>query len=218
MNHSRSARNVKENGYGTFLANLILIMVLFFLICTPRVLVPPRIDLKPFGTLGMILLESNAKGTLAEYTSQKLLRSVQEAQPGTPVIELGTLSHVLGSIGRSDLDVEAIKHIGGKYGVGAIVTGRLEVEKVKPSISIRSFVKDMTVSAYVEAVLSARLVETRAGATVWSNSAQGRENVASVSMLQGDIRFDARDPEKAYGSLVKALVRAVTDDFRSHWK
>ncbi|MBN2035329.1 MAG: hypothetical protein JW768_01170 [Chitinispirillaceae bacterium] len=218
MNHSISAQNVKENRYGTFPANLILIMVLFSLFCSPRVLIPPRIDLKPYATLGMIQLESNAKGTLADYTSQKLLRSVLEAQPGTPVIELGTMSHVLGSIGCSELDIEAIKLLGAKYGIGAVVIGRLTVEKVKPSVSIGSLIKQMTVSAFVEAKLNARLVETQAGATVWSNSSQGREDVASVSLAKGDTRFDARDPEKAYGSLVNELVGVVTDDFRSHWK
>ena len=76
----------------------------------------------------------------------------------------------------------------------------------------------MTVSAFVEATLLVRLLEANTGATVWSNSAQGRENVASVSLMKGNTWFDAQEPEKAYGSLVNGLVGQVSDDFRSHWK
>jgi hypothetical protein len=198
--------------------HLFLLPCLLLIACGPRVLVPPRVELKPWGNLGMIRLESNAKGTLPEYTSQRLLRSIQEAQPGTPVVELGTMSHVLGAIGRSDLDLEAIKLLGTKYGIGAVVVGKLDVQKVKPAIKIGALMKNMTVSAYVEATLLTRLLETNAGATVWSNSAQGRENVASVSLMKGDTWFDAKEPDKAYGSLVEQLVSVVTDDFRSYWE
>jgi hypothetical protein len=197
---------------------VIVVPLLLFLSCGPRVLIPPRIDLKPWGTLGMITLESNAKGSLTDYTAQRLLREVQEAQPGTPVIELGTMPQVLGSIGRSDLDFEAVKLLNAKYGVGAVVVGKLDVRKVKPSVKIGVLLKDMTVSAYVEATLTARLLATTTGATVWSNSAQGRENVASVSLMKGDTWFDAQEPEKAYGNLVDQLVSVITDDFRSHWR
>ena len=186
--------------------------------CGPRVLIPPRIDLKPYGTLGLIQLESNAKGNLAEYTSLRLLRAVQEAQPGTPVIELGTMSHVLGAIGRNELDIEAVKLLNTKYGIGAVVAGKLDVQKVKPSIKIGALLQNMTVSAFVEATLVVRLLETNAGATVWSNSAQGRENVASVSLMKGDTWFDAKEPDKAYGNLVDQLVSVITADFWSHWK
>jgi hypothetical protein len=166
----------------------------------------------------MIQLESNAKGTLPEYTSQRLLRAIQEAQPGTPVIELGTMSQVLGTIGRGELDLEAVKLLGTKYGIGAVIAGKLDVQKVKPAIQIGALLQNMTVSAYVEATLLARILETKSGATVWSNSAQGRENVASVNIMKGDTWFDAKEPEKAYGSLVNHLVRVVTEDFWSHWK
>jgi hypothetical protein len=196
----------------------ILALALLSLSCGPKVLIPPRVDLKPYGTLGLIQLESNAKGNLAEYTSQRLLRSVQEAQPGTPVIELGTMSHVLGAIGRGELDIEAIKLLNTKYGIGAVVAGKLDVQKVKPSIKIGALLQNMTVSAFVEATLMARLLETNNGATVWSNSAQGRENVASVSLMKGDTWFDAKEPDKAYGNLVDQLVSVITADFWSHWK
>lgn len=202
----------------SFGVNVIFLLVIGTLSCGPRILIPPRVDLKPWGTLGMIRLESNAKGTLPEYTSQRLLRQVQEAQPGTPVIELGTMSQVLGTIGRGELDLEAVKLLGTKYGIGAVIAGKLDVQKVKPAIKIGALLQNMTVSAYVEATLLARILETKSGATVWSNSAQGRENVASVNIMKGDTWFDAKEPEKAYGSLVNHLVRVVTEDFWSHWK
>ena len=192
--------------------------ILLFWGCGPRILLPPRVDLRPYGVLGMIELSSNAKGNLAQYTSQKILHSLQEAQPGTLVLELGTLQNALGSVGRSELDVEAIKALGSKYGVGGLLTGNLEVEKVKPSIHIASTLTTMSVSAYVEAMLSAKLVETKSGATVWSNSAQGKEKVASVSLRGSDVYFNAKDPDKAYGPLVRHLVGYICNDFWSHYK
>lgn len=182
-----------------------------------KVMIPPRVDLKPFGTLGMIQLESNAKGNLAEFTSQKVLRAVQEAQPGTPVVELGTMQNALSAIGRSSLDLEAVKLLGTKYGIGALITGRLQVEKVKPSVNIGTLITELSVSAYVEATLSMKIMEA-GGATVWSNAVQGREKVASVGIMGGDTYFNAKDPEKAYGHIVKGLVADISDDFWAHWE
>ena len=184
----------------------------------PKILVPPRVDLRPYGTLGMIELSSNAQGNLAPYTSQKILHSLQEAQPGTLVVELGTLQNALDSVGLNELDVEAIRALGSKYGVGGILTGNLKVGKVKPSINIASTLTTINVSAYVEALLSAKLVETNSGATVWTNAAQGRENVGSVSLMGGNPVFNAKDPDKAYGQLVHQLVGYICDDFWSHYK
>jgi hypothetical protein len=183
-----------------------------------KVLIPPRIDLKTYGTLGMIQFETSSKGNLAEYTSQKVLNALQQAQPGTPVVEMGTLQSVLAALGRTELDVEAIKLIAGKYGVGGIITGKLNVEKVKPSVNISTIIRELGVSAYVEASLAVKLLDVQTGATVWSNSALGREKVASVGLTGGDVFFNAKDPEKAYGSLVKRLVSVVSDDFWSHWE
>jgi hypothetical protein len=197
---------------------LLTVLSLLSFSCGPRILLPPRVDLKPYGTIGMIQLESNAKGNLTEYTAQRLLRVIQEAQPGTPIVELGTMPQVLGSIGRGEMDIEAVKLLKTKYGIGAVVVGKLDVQKVKPSIKIGALLQNMTVSAFVEATLLARILETNAGATVWSNSAQGRENVASVSLMKGDTWFDAKEPEKAYGNLVNQLVGVISDDFWSHWK
>ncbi len=200
------------------LSALLMGGILLFWACSPKVLLPPRIDLRPYGTLGMIELSSNTQGTLAPYTSQKILHSLQDAQPGTLVVELGTLQNALGSVGRSALDIETIKALGSKYGVGGIITGTLEVGKVKPSIHIASSLSTLNVSAYVEAMLSAKLVETNSGATVWTNAAQGRENVASVSLMGGDPVFNAKDPDKAYGQLVHHLVSSICNDFWSHYK
>ena len=200
------------------LSALLMGGIILFWGCGPKILLPPRVDLRPYGTLGMIELSSNAQGNLAPYTSQKILHSIQDAQPGTLVMELGTLQNALGSVGRSELDYEAIKAHGSKYGVGGIIMGNLEIDKVKPSINIASTLATINVSAYVEAFLSAKLVETKSGATVWSNGAQGRENVASVSLMGGEPVFNATDPDKAYGQLVQHLVGYLCNDFRSYYK
>jgi hypothetical protein len=192
--------------------------VMFFGCGGQKVLIPPRIDLKTYGTIGMIQFETNSKGNIAEYTSQKVLRALQEAQPGTPVVEMGTMQTVLSAVNRNSLDIETIKLVAAKYGIGGLITGKLDVEKVKPSVNISTIIKELGVSAYVEATLSAKLVEAQSGATVWSNSIQGREKVASVGIMGGDIYFNAKDPEKAYGNMVKRLIRVISDDFWAHWE
>ena len=73
----------------------------------------------------------------------------------------------------------------------------------------------MNVSAKVDASLATRLFETTRGATVWTRSTRRTDTVAHVGMSGGgSIRFDAKDPDKAYGALVDALVHDITRDFR----
>jgi hypothetical protein len=70
----------------------------------------------------------------------------------------------------------------------------------------------------VEASLTARMLETGTGATIWTASARERHTVGEVTLFSGgEVFFDADDPEKAYGQLVEALVGRITPDFRVQW-
>ena len=63
---------------------------------------------------------------------------MQRGQPGTPVVELGDQKRVLATLSRDALDVEAIRAIGEKYGVDALVVGVVQAEKVQPNVSFDS--------------------------------------------------------------------------------
>jgi hypothetical protein len=53
---------------------------------------------------------------------------------------------------------------------------------------------------------------------VWRSSAWATQKVGQVQIVNGDLDFMARDPEKAYGPMVNRLVELVTEDLRSTWQ
>lgn len=187
--------------------------------CASKVLVPPRIDLASYGTIGMIEFSSNTAQDLGSLASQEFVAAIQSAQPGVPILELGEEDRVLRSVQRDALDLEAIHAIGKKYRVDAIISGDLEAEGVKPKLSVGSLMQSMSASAYVEGFLTARIFEARSGATIWTNTARGKETVAHVDISKRSLpRFGAKDPSDAQGRLVHGLVARVTSDFWPHYE
>jgi hypothetical protein len=182
-----------------------------------KTLMPPRIDLQAYRRIGLVEFSSNPKGNLQSLASQDFLQTVQEAQPGVPVVELGGEDSVLKAIGHDKVDTEAIRAIGRKFGVDAVIVGNLEVTNVKPRIGLNQVLSSVDVQGNVEAALTTRLMEAESGATLWTRSARSQETVANAGLKQGGIYFGATDPEAAYGSLIQNLVRDVTQDFRSYW-
>src|ERR1041384_80425 len=85
--------------------------------CSSTVLVsvPPRVDLKGYGTLGVVDFTSNSGGAGGARATQQLQEQIQAAQPGTRFIELGSREAVLAAVGRNQLDADAAKRIGKRY-------------------------------------------------------------------------------------------------------
>src|ERR1041384_7814415 len=75
--------------------------------CSSTVLVsvPPRVDLKGYGTLGVVDFTSNSGGAGGARATQQLQEQIQAAQPGTRVIELGSRGAARG--GRAPRDAAA---------------------------------------------------------------------------------------------------------------
>ena len=187
--------------------------------CGTRVLVPARVDLGAYRTVGILVFSSNATGNLEEYATQRFMQDVQAAQPGVRFLELGSEAEVLRALGRTRLDFEAVRALGQKWGVAAVFAGELNVTQARPRVQLERLVQSMSLQADVEATLHTRLIETDSGATVWTRTSAGSAPVASVRVSsRGPIDFGARDPARAYGSLVHSLIAAVTDDFRGHWE
>ena len=186
--------------------------------CTSKVLMPPKISLRTYNTIGMIQFSSNAEGNLPQFVSQKFLQTLQSSQPGVRVLELGDEDKVLQTIEHRELDPAAIRAIGRHYGVNAVIFGRFEVSEVKPKVKLSSVLTSMSVQADVDAALSARLLETDSGATLWTNAVRGKQTVGHVALgSNGNIFFGAQDPEDAYGRLVEWLVGRATRDFRPYY-
>lgn len=201
----------------TRLYGLISLFILPILVlgCGPKVLIPPKIDLTKYDPIGLITFKSNAKGKLSDFITLKFLDEISRSQQGIKIIELGNEDKILKSLDRQTLDPTVIQMLGNKYNLKAVITGDLNVSDIKPKVSITSIITSMRVKAEVQATLIVRLIETKSGATIWSNLAEDKRSVASVSIFsKNDIAFDAQNPDDAYGELADSLIKAVTEDLK----
>jgi hypothetical protein len=191
-------------------AALAAAVALLFTGCA-RVYVPPAIDLKPQEVIGIIEFKSDAKGDLGGFVTQKFIESITQDQD-LRIVELGDEKAVLEAVGLTHLGPDAFEAIGEKYDINTVFTGVLNVSEATPSCGFGPGYASF--EAKVNARLTARLVETGTGATVWSNSGREERTVAGVQKFGSNFSFDAEDPEKAYGDLARHLCRKVTRDFR----
>ena len=183
---------------------------------TVRVNVPPRIDLSRYGTLAIVGFTSNADSTIDRYATRQFLEHVQGAQPGTPILELGEPQAVLAAVGASQFDPDTFKKIGGKFGVQGVFIGENVYSEPKTEVRISDITKlEGGMRSEVKGDISARLIETRTGASIWSSSAWARRKLGhlSVSAEQG-VSASMKDANPRY-EMVPALVFHLTQDFRA---
>src|SRR2546422_9988134 len=70
-----------------------------------KVLVPPRLDLRPYGKLGLVTFTvENAKGSLHQFATERFAEEMLAAQPGIEVLELGPID--------SELDAARAQQLG----------------------------------------------------------------------------------------------------------
>jgi len=182
---------------------------------TVLVTVPPRVDLKSYATLGIVEFTSNAAGPMGARATQQFQEQLQYAQPGTRFIELGSREALLAAVGRSQLDAEAAKRIGRKYGVGAVFLGDIAYSEPKTDIRVNDLTKlDAGLRTEVKGDISARLLETESGASVWSNSGWVRRQVGRVNVSAEHGVSGAMSKSDPREEMVPALVYQVTHDFR----
>jgi hypothetical protein len=184
--------------------------------CSGKELVqlPPRMELKGYGPLGIIEFGSQAGSKINVPATRQFQEQIQAAQPGTPFLELGTREAVLAGVGAGRLDAEAWRKIGAKHGVAAVFVGEVVYSEPKADIRVNDLAKlDGGVRAEMRGDISGRLVDTRSGATIWSSSAWakrqlGRLNVSEHGVSASVGKLDPRE------EMVPALVYHLTQDFR----
>ena len=182
-----------------------------------QVLAPPRIDLVPYGRLGLVTFTvENAKGSLHEYATRRFEEALLAAQTGFEVLEIGSADSVLKRAGQAELGAVTAESLGAQRGVPAVFFGHLRISNVKPRGGLLGLAQGL-ISADVSAELTVELVATKSGGTVWRASGVASEQVGQVSLIGGVPTFSAQDPDAAYGHLVNRLVAFVTRDFRSTW-
>ncbi len=203
------------------LISVLAIIIPIFAGCSHRekILIPPRMDLRPYGIVGIIEFSTNAENDLKQYATQEYIHNIQSAQPGVKILELGGKEQVLKKVGRVALDPEAVRAIGAANHVDVLVFGQLDVSDPKPNVRLSSTWESLKIGADIEASLMTKLWETDSGVTLWTNSSIRRKSVARLKAdTGGNVRFGASDPKDSYGRLVPELVYANTTDFRSSYE
>jgi hypothetical protein len=182
-----------------------------------RVLVPPRLDLVPYGSVGLVTFTiEKGKGSLPELATRRFSEEILAAQTGIEIQELGAAEAVLRRVGETSLGPDAARALGGDQGVPAVFFGHLKISDVKPKGGLIGLTMPH-IEATVSAELSVELLSTRTGGTLWRASAATSEKVGGLAIIGGEPYFSAQDPNQAYGHLVDRLVAAVTRDLRPTW-
>ncbi len=183
---------------------------------TISVYYPPRLDLAPYGRLGMITFSDNAQPSVAEYATEQFQNQVHAAQMGIPIVELGTEEAVLKHVRSDRLDSEAMKKIGQEYDVSAVFHGSVVYSDVKPNVTVKDITKfRASVDATLHATLSVKLIETEGAATVWSDSTSWQRKLAKVRVDENaGISVGTQGYDDAYRKLIPDMVHDVTRDFR----
>ena len=93
----------------------------------------PRMDLRRYGTIGIVEFATNSDPSLNSYATLQFQESVKEANPGLPILELGNRATVLAAVGATQFNPETITRIGKKYGVRAVFLGEIAYSQPKPA-------------------------------------------------------------------------------------
>jgi len=185
--------------------------------CSSTVLVPvpPRMDLGSYATLGLVEFASNSGRAIDASATRQFQEQIQAAQPGTRFIELGSREALLAAVGGKQLDPDAFKKIGEKYGVAAVFAGELAYSEPKTDLQISDLARlEGAVRAEMRGDISSRLVETATGASVWSNSARVRRQIGRLSVSAGNGVSADMSESNPRAEMVPALVYRLTQDFR----
>ena len=181
---------------------------------TVMVPVPPRMDLKDYGPVGIVDFTSNSEQTVSARATRQFQEQVQSAQPGTRFIELGDRQQLLSSVGAKQFDAATLRRIGAKYGVSALFMGDLAYSEPRVDVKVSDIARlEGGVRAEIRGDISARLLETQSGASVWSTSGWARRQLGSVQVSDRGVSggMSQSNPRE---EMVPTLVHEITQDFR----
>ncbi len=170
---------------------------------------PPNVNLRQFTTVGLVQFTSD-KEAMAKEVTQRFLATMQNAQPGVMVLQLGDAKSVLAAVGGTTFDPTTLKAIAQKWNVQAVITGTLTATKPTPRVRIGPNLNSLNATVQVDGALTATLLSTENGATIWTNGASG-------TWTLGGTNIGIRDPIQQHHQMLAELVRVTTRDFRTTW-
>src|SRR2546426_2082660 len=93
---------------------------------TVLVSVPPRMDLRTYGTVGIVEFASNSERAINAHATRQFQEQIQAAQPGTRFIELGDRDAELAAVAPRQLQPTDLRNIGGEYGDSSVFLGDVD--------------------------------------------------------------------------------------------
>jgi xanthine/CO dehydrogenase XdhC/CoxF family maturation factor len=185
--------------------------------CSRTVVVPmpPKMDLKEYGPVGIVDFSSNSEPGFSARATRQFQEQVQSAQPGTRFVELGERQQLLAAVGAKQLDAPALRKIGTKYGVSAVFIGELAYSEPRTDVRVSDIAKlEGGARTEIRGDLSARLLETASGASVWSTSGWARRQMGAVHVSAERGVSGGMNGGNPREEMVPALVSEITHDFR----
>jgi hypothetical protein len=171
---------------------------------------PPVIELRSMvGIITFDVLEGDP--ARADDATHRFIASLQRAQPGTLVLELGTKTEVLKRVGAHELDPAAFEAIGKIAGVDAVLSGSVRMKSPRPQVDVAGLTRIRTM-VNIDASMKAAIHETRKGAMLWTNGASGSWNLGGVDATGKIITGGMADPARKHTEIVAELVRVTTRD------
>lgn len=181
---------------------------------TITVTVPPRVNLTDYPAIGVIEFVATPAGTLGADATRKFIANLHGAQPGVRILELGSQEQVLQEVGRKELDFRAIRAIGEKYGVKAVLAGTVELAEPRPDLNLSTSLTAVAAKAKVDGKMSAKIWETESGASTWSNSSWGSWTVGGVSLgSNGRVSGGYHYPPEKRDQILMSLIEALNGEF-----
>src|SRR5258705_2671887 len=118
-----------------------LIVITGLACAAKRVLVPARMDLHPYGKIGLVVFSvENAKGNLHQFATERFAENVLEAQPGIEILELGNIDTLMDRVGEREVGPLTAQELGRQRGVAAVFAGHLKVTNPTASGGIAGLV------------------------------------------------------------------------------
>jgi hypothetical protein len=178
--------------------------------------VPARLDLEPYGRVALVTFSTEqGDGSLNTVATQRFAEALLASQSHVEVLELGTGDSSLAGLTTAGDGAALAQALGRDKDVPAVFVGHLTVTNIKPRGRITT--QGLNVKGSVAAELTVRLLSTRTGATVWRSSATANRTVGQVTLADRRPSIAMRDPDDAYGEVVRELVVNVTRDLRPTW-
>jgi hypothetical protein len=171
------------------------------------------VDLARVGKLGVLDFAAVGETRLEPEARRAFLAAVRAVQPAAAIVELGPPERVLRMVERERLDADAIRAIGRRYGLDALLVSDFWADTIDP-LEFMQRARATGGPIELEGSLAAQIFETREGTRLWSTSATGREPVTRVRLSAWGMKsVESRHLDEVRQQLVDGLVERATADF-----